>query len=288
MVAQILESADEIIRKISEQTKKPAGEINELIKARQAEYGGLLTEAGAAYSIAKDLKVETGFEKNFKIAELTDGEYGVALNAVVKAVFPTRDYDKGGRRGNVTNLSISDNTGEIRTVLWNQEKELLGKILPNAKIAIINGYTKKKDVLELHIGTAGHIDILEEAKGQEAAKKLEITKKPGAVLGNVAEKPEAVLGQITANLRGINVSGTIVSVVQPKTFERSGKQGKVASITITDGKTTRRIVLWDKLADEAGELAKGQKVFIENANAKENRGELEVHVSASGKISRIA
>jgi len=80
MVAEILDNADEIIKKIIEKGM-PEPELMEKIKAKQEEYGGLLTEAGAAYSIAREMGIEFEEEKQIKIKELTDGLNNVNLTA---------------------------------------------------------------------------------------------------------------------------------------------------------------------------------------------------------------
>jgi len=172
MVSQILESAEGIIKKICEKGLTEQ-EIQEKIKKKQEEYGGLLTEAGAAYSIAKELGIDFDFEprNEVKIGELAEGAINVNLSVKVESTFPLREFEKDGRKGTVTNLTISDDTGRTNLVLWNKDPSIVSPIKKGSLIKVMNGYVKNRnDMLEVNVGNLGTISIVEE--GREERTKI--------------------------------------------------------------------------------------------------------------------
>ena len=102
MVSQVLENKDGIVARIAE-TGVSQKEIEAKIRERQEEYGGLLTEAGAAYAIAKDMGIEfEGMEPKhepIKVKDVKDGLEGIDIEGKVTQVFPVKRWEKESRKG---------------------------------------------------------------------------------------------------------------------------------------------------------------------------------------------
>ena len=172
MVSQILDSPDAIIKKIREKGFSEE-EIREKVSKKQEEYGGLLTEAGAAFSIAKELGIDFDFEprSEVKIGELTDNLSNINLSATVERAFPLREFEKNGRKGTVANFTISDATGRVNLVVWNKDPELIKSIKPGFKIRVLNAYSRKRnDVLEVNVGNLGSVSVLSEGQAEGRVK----------------------------------------------------------------------------------------------------------------------
>ena len=174
MVSQILDSSAAIIKKIQEKGFTEQ-EIKEKVSKKQEEYGGLLTEAGAAYSIAKELGIDFDFEpKNeIKVKDLSDGLANVNISATVDNAFPFREFEKDGRKGTVANFTISDDTGKINMVVWNKDPSTLNQIKPGATIRVLNAYARKRnDAIEVNVGNLGAISVVSEGKETDRRIKL--------------------------------------------------------------------------------------------------------------------
>jgi ssDNA-binding replication factor A large subunit len=174
MVSQILDSSAAIIKKIQEKGFTEQ-EIKEKVSKKQEEYGGLLTEAGAAYSIAKELGIDFDFEpKNeIKVKDLADGMANVNISATVDNAFPFREFEKDGRKGTVANFTISDDTGKINLVVWNKDPSVLGQINPGAKIRVLNAYARKRnETIEVNVGNLGAISVVSGGKDVDRRIKL--------------------------------------------------------------------------------------------------------------------
>ncbi len=174
MVSQILDSSDAIIKKIREKGFTEQ-EIKEKVSKKQEEYGGLLTEAGAAYSIAKELGIDFDFEprNEVKVKDIADGMANVNISATIETAYPFREFEKDGRKGTVANFTISDGTGKINLVIWNKDPSVLDKIKPGAKIRILNAYARKRnDATEVNVGNLGSISVVSE--GKEADRRIKL------------------------------------------------------------------------------------------------------------------
>ncbi len=176
MVSQILDSPEAIIKRISEKGLS-SEEIHEKIKRKQEEYGGLLTEAGAAYSIAKELGIEMDFEpKNeIRIKDLSEGMANFNLSVTVDNASSVREFDKDGRKGTVVNFTVSDNTGKINLVVWNKEKETMARITKGSMIKVLNAYAKlRNDSLEVNVGNLGAVSVVKEGNMDNRVKARDL------------------------------------------------------------------------------------------------------------------
>ena len=174
MVSQILDSSAAIIKKIREKGFTEQ-EIKEKVCKKQEEYGGLLTEAGAAYSIAKELGIDFDFEpKNeVKVKDLADGLANVNLSVTIESAYPLREFEKNGRKGTVANFTVSDDTGKINLVVWNKDPNTLNQIKPGAQIRVLNAYVRNRnDLLEVNVGNLGSVSVV--SGGKEADRRVKL------------------------------------------------------------------------------------------------------------------
>jgi ssDNA-binding replication factor A large subunit len=271
MVKDILDNAEGIIKKIQEKTKQSKEEIMKKIHAKQEEYGGLLTEAGAAYSIAKECGVkmngeakETPNEANsedVKIRDLREGMTSVNATVTVNAVYPTKRFDTGSRSGEVTNIEINDDTGATRLVVWGKTDEITS-ISKNSKLRITNAYTKNnRDKIELHVSSKGSFEAT------SAAERL------------------TRLEDVKDGMDNIDFYARVIRVFPVYEFDKDGRPGKVSSASVTDGTETRRVVFWNEHADAAKDIVTNEIIKVENAYARKNN-ELELHLGFRGRVLR--
>ncbi|MCD6522596.1 MAG: DUF2240 family protein [Candidatus Diapherotrites archaeon] len=272
MVADILDSKDELVKAIIEKTGMSESEINAKIREKQEEYGGLLTEAGAAYSIAKEMGVVTDSsqkKKRMQIGELQEGLDAVNVVGIVSHVFPVKEWEKDGRRGKVGKILIRDNTGEIRVVLWNADCDLIesGTLTKGTIVEVQNASVKKSnEMLDLNIGIRGRINVLDSAEDLPEINEDIVT-----------------LDKIEEGMNDISVYARVVRVFPEKTFESNGRKGRVASVIISDG-TKARLVLWNENAIWANRLRENDIIKVEGAYVRNNNGTLELNLGWRGHL----
>ena len=267
MVTDVLENKDAIIEKLVA-SGISRDEVAAKIRDKQEEYGGLLTDAGAAYAIAKELRIDVGFEPKrmpMKISDIKPGIEGVDIDGEVSQVFPAKAWEKDGRKGRVGSVIIRDASGEIRLTLWNTECDLIenGELKRGARVRITNAAVRERNgMAELGLSHGGNIAVTE------------------------ATVPKVVkLADVTEGMNDVTFAARVDRIYPVTEFERKDGRGRVASMTVSDG-TERRLALWDENADKAGQFAEGDVILVEGAYVKVNRGKPELHVGRRGRIVR--
>ena len=194
------------------------------------------------------------------ISNLEDGSKDTTVSGRVISISNKRSFKtrKGGK-GEVCNVELQDNTGTIRTVFWTQNMPLLkkfneGNIIQIKNVDIKEGYTG----LEANLRPRSSIIILEEDPSKFPAYEETITK--------IADiKPDTK----------VNIIARIVRIPTVRSYEKNGKEGKVASIELQDdtGKITytlwnRNVELIDNLKLEDGDTV---KILAAQSRERENR-----------------
>ena len=109
----------------------------------------------------------------------------------------------------------------------------------------------------------------------------------GVKLINVFEKKKFKIKDIISGLSSVDIVGRVVSIYSIRTYNKNGREGKVANFLLGDETGTIRVVLWDTnhISEiEKGTLKEGIIVKLKNAYIKDNNGYPEVHLSNKGKI----
>ena len=153
---------DLLVERIVKQSGMPQEQVESKINNKIQEYGGLLTDEGAAYSVAKELNISFNddldlktatqdAQEETKIKNLAEQMYNISFKARIDTIYETRHWDKGTSKGCVTNTFIADDTGRTKLVIWNKE-ELANQLSEGDFIQVTNAYTKRNmnNYLEVH------------------------------------------------------------------------------------------------------------------------------------------
>ena len=190
------------------------------------------------------------------ISKLEDGRRDATISGRVISISNKRSFKtrKGGK-GEVCNVELQDNTGTMRTVFWTQNMPLLkkfneGEIIQIKGVDIKEGYTG----LEANLRPRSSIVKLEEDSSKFPVYEETIT--------NISD--------IKADTK-VNVIARIVRIPTVRSYEKNGKEGKVASIELQDATGKITYTLWNKnveLIDEL-KLEDGDTVKILAAQSRE-------------------
>ena len=231
------------------------------------------------YSLINE-EVETISEKpeySFKtISELEDGSRDTIVAGRVISISNPRSFKtRKGKSGEVCNVELKDNTGTIRAVFWTQNIKLLknvneGNIIQIKNVDIKEGFSG----LEANLRPRSTVVHLEEDPSRYPAYEEDIT--PIADI-----QPETK----------VNIIARIVRIPTIRTYEKNGKEGKVASIELKDDSGQISYTLWNQNVDLISSLGleDSDTVKILNARARErtNRdGDSEISLTHWGD-SRI-
>jgi len=100
-----------------------------------------------------------------------------------------------------------------------------------------------------------------------------------AELGINFDNEKFKINELLPGMRKVNVVGKVINVFPIRTFERNGKENKVANFILADETSNVKVVLWDSNhieLFEKGKISEGSVVEIGNASAREG----EVHLGS--------
>ena len=221
--------------------------------------GELVTEEPEVLSEKPEFAVDT-------IDKFEAGSKDVTIAGRVISISNPRSFKtRKGQSGQVQNVELKDNTGEIRAVFWTQNIKLLkkvneGDIIQIKNVDIKEGYTG----LEANLRQRSTLVHLEEDPSKYPAYEEEITK-----ISDI--EPETK----------VNIIARIIRIPTIRSYEKNGKEGKVASLELQDDSGQISYTLWNKNVELISDLGleDGDTVKILQAQARErpNRdGEKEI------------
>jgi len=90
--------------------------------------------------------------------------------------------------------------------------------------------------------------------------------------------------ELRAGQGNVNAQGTITEVGEIRTFNKFGKELKVANAILKDDSGTIKLTLWN---DESDKYKEGDEIKIENGYVNEFQGEPQLTAGKFGKIELV-
>jgi ssDNA-binding replication factor A large subunit len=261
MVASILDNPEKMVEMLHDQGGLDYADIERKIEEKQKEYGGLLTRAGAAYSLAKDMGLMAPKPVASSISGVSSSETGVSMDADVVSTAPMRAFERNGRTGKVRNAVIKDGTGQIKLVIWGDRAAL--PLKPGDRIRIVNAYSKND---ELHLGEKGSLEMLGSTAVVPSFTPLQQLKPGDANVTIHASVKEAFAPKI------IDVCAECGGMMRSGACERCKKtevkRYPILNVELDDGASAMRATFYRERAEafmgiKADDLAKDPKAFEE-------------------------
>lgn len=195
------------------------------------------------------------------IGLLEDGDKDKSFTGRVMTISNPRSFKtRKGNSGKVCNVDVEDKTGKIRVVLWTENIKHL------------------KNVSEGDIVQVGNVDIKDGYSG------LEATMRPRSVFRKVEDaNPDdypayseeiTPISEVEPDTK-VNVIARIIRIPAVRSYNKNGKDGKVASLELEDESGKISYTLWNNNVDliENLELNDGDTVKILQAQVRERNGE---------------
>ncbi len=278
-----------IERILKQRSDYERNDILKMIEEKRQELGPeVINDESAAMIVARELGVDlhqVSPAARQKIEDITESTRNVAITARVDQIGTVRTFSRkdGGGEGKVASIRVSDESGSIRVVLWDELTKAVGENLISVDdvIQIRGAYVKKGlgDSIELNLGRMGHIRQLEEYEIEELGIDF------GASLSE-----DMKITDLKEGLFGISTKVMIQKIFRLSTFtrQRDGSEGKVLSMIAADETGTVRLVFWDDSATEMEDAEEGEVIRLRNVNTRLNRdgSDIEVHVGRSASVER--
>jgi DNA/RNA endonuclease YhcR with UshA esterase domain len=251
-------SVDAVVQKIQAETGLSIDEIQNQIKAKVKALEGLVSEEGAAFIIAAELGVQVMRDSvtiAHKIAELKPGAKDVEIIGIIDRIYRIIDYVKTGTAKQVSSLQISDETGSIRLVMWEDKARLSADLKRGQKIKVKGAQVKlntRDSMPELHIGRYSTLNILQDAVKQ-AAKTMKLSDlQAGEIVSILADivqvrEPKLYFVCPTCNKKVIPAPEGFLCPDHKKIMP---KENVLCSFVLDDGTATIRSVVFGATAEE--------------------------------------
>jgi replication factor A1 len=160
IVNRILSSSSDLNRK----------QVLEMIEQKKKAAGNFLTDETAARITASELGVKIvkkSLRLKIQIQDIVLGLNDVTVTGQVVSVYPPKTFKRRDwTEGKLASLVVSDESGTLRVVLWDDKVELLegGKIQRGQTVRILHGYVREglDGKPELHLGDRGNLRVIKE------------------------------------------------------------------------------------------------------------------------------
>jgi ssDNA-binding replication factor A large subunit len=98
-----------------------------------------------------------------KINKISKAQRNIHLAGTVKEIFPASSFTRSDMStGTVMRLTLTDETGEVPVVFWNEKAEETGKAVKvNAKLQLVNAKVKEtaSGELEVHVNSYTYVEV---------------------------------------------------------------------------------------------------------------------------------
>ena len=214
---------EDVINLIKQKSNLSDEEIKKKIDDKLNQLSGLISKEGAAHIIANDLGINfSEVEKKLKINKILAGMRNVEVVGKVVQKYELREFNSSGRQGKVANLLISDETGTIRVVFWNDLTDKFKEINEDDVIKISSGYARaNNNRAEIHLNDQSNVEI------NPSGEKIDNIK------SNSSERKK--VSELNESDENVEIFGTIVQAFEPRFFEVDPSTGR-RSRPATDGK----------------------------------------------------
>jgi replication factor A1 len=189
-----------------------------------------------------------------RIKETTKAHKKIHLTGIVKEIFPSSTFTRQDQSaGKVLRFTLSDPTGEVAVVVWNEKAEELEQSLKrNVELQLVNAKVKatSNGGFEIHVDTSTY-----------------------ARISTIAEQVTKI-ANLSENLKSVNVEGEIS--IEPTIREvktSKGEMVKLAVFELKDETGTVRVSAWRKHAEVVNNLRVSDRLRLTNAYVKRGLGD---------------
>ncbi|RAP45654.1 MAG: hypothetical protein BZ135_05575 [Methanosphaera sp. rholeuAM6] len=217
----------------------------------------------------------------FKITKIeevldTDLDEGREVDVIgrILGMHDIREFQRvDGTNGQVRSIELADETGVVRTSLWDDKAEL-NQALGDA-VKIENARTRLgQGTMELSVGKSSRITIPEES---------EIENLPSYESLEQDRYNDRTISQLEENETNTKLRVRITNINQINTFTRSdGRDGKVRAIYVADETGEVQVSLWDD--DTNIKFIEGSAIIIENPSIQLQNNRIRLSISGSSTI----
>ena len=204
-----------------------------------------------------------------KIESIKDNIKFLNLEGEVRQIYPCSKFKRtDGTDGKVQRISLSDDTGDIMCVFWDESVELLENIRIGDIIKITGARVRiGREEIEIHTTKSSEVEITR-------GKKMDHSK-----------EETTTISDIRIGMGNVNLLARVVQIGNIRHFKkRDGNEGEVITILLSDETSTIRLNLWDDMVEKVSRIERGQLVSIKNAYVNTWLDTISLNLGLNGEI----
>ena len=231
--------------------------------------------------IDEELKEKLEQIDNFQISKIkdvlnTDLDEGREVDVIgrILSMNDIREFQRvDGTEGQVRSVDLADETGIIRTSLWD-EKADINQGLGDA-IKIENARTRLgQGTMELSVGRSSRITVPEENEIENLPSYQELEQD---------RYNDRTISQLEENEQNTKLRVRVTNINEINKFTRTdGREGRVRAIYVADETGEIQVSLWDDNTDI--KFTEGSAIIIENPNIQVQQDRLRLSISNGSTI----
>ncbi len=206
---------------------------------------------------------------SLKIGRIKDGTRFLSLKGKAIGIYPLSQFERAdGTEGKVRRILISDDTGEITCVFWNDKAELVenaavGDIIEVTAASARNGQRET----EVHTTRVSEIKI---TKTDETARR---------------GKESTAISDIRSGMMNVDLLAWVIQVGNTRHFKtKEGGKGEVVTLLLADETGTIRLNLWNEKTEETSKIDRGYLISVKNAYVRTWRDNETLNLGSEGQI----
>lgn len=208
-----------------------------------------------------------------KIGELKEDDRYVNIVALVTRVSPVTTFKKEAGIGKVIRVGLSDDTGRIIAVFWNNKTDFIKEVKRGDCLQVIGAKVKRgfQSSLEIHVENRAQISILVDKPPHISLPEMKTTK----------------IAELKPGVADVDVLARVVSIGSVREFTRPNKEGgRVATLIVKDATGSARLTLWNEQTDVIERIKLGDIVLVESAYTKPSLGGfVDLNLGISGVLT---
>lgn len=224
------------------------GEVIQVSGTPKDGYTGLEVSASAV-DVKSNVEIDIEALESYQVADLSPGLSAVTMKGLVLGTTSINTFERNdGTEGQVANIIIGDQTGEIQVTMWGNAAEAVNDYRVKQSVEITNGDVQEGDNgLEIHLNSPDDITHI-----KEQIKYIPETTPIG----------EARLDET------VNLAGGVTYLDEERTFDRDdGSSGKVRNLNLKDDSGSIRVSLWGDKTEM--DINVGDEILITNAEIQD-------------------
>lgn len=196
---------DKLLSKIVEKSKKSKDEIEKIVEEKSKNLAVKVSKVGVLHIIANELGIDA-FDRipdTLKVKDIQDGMRNIECFGRIERVYDVREF----ATGKVGSILLSDETGMIRVVFWNEKADLLQEFNKGDILHIKSAYARKNlNRVELQISRYSEVII-----------------NPEGVVVNEMEYVKKKISEISEKDSFVEIIAPIIQVYDLKILEKCPK-----------------------------------------------------------------